>query len=149
MYHYIVKQKIRKAFGKLNQGDFEVVLNEFGPTFEHTFYGEHLLGGTRHSLEETRRWYERLFKIFPHLHFEIKQILVKGLPWNTVAAVRWEDRANLNGLEYNNQGVHFFRIQWGKVTTLHIYCDTERLAAACDWATKHGLVETGASPITG
>jgi ketosteroid isomerase-like protein len=91
VYHTIIRRKLRDVFQQLNAKDYESILNSLGPDFEHSFYGNHALSGTRRTLAATRRWYERLPRVLPDLHFEVKQIAVSGWPWNTIAAVEWQD----------------------------------------------------------
>ena len=87
MYHAIVRHRIRALFTAINQGDAEPVLASFARRFEHAFLGEHALGGARHTLAATRRWYERLYRLLPDIHFDLQQIEVSGPPWNTTVVV--------------------------------------------------------------
>lgn len=148
MYHFVLKRILRSAFAKINRGEYEAIVNQFAPVFEHTFYGEHALGGTRTTPESNRRWYQRLAKIFPDLHFTITTIDVSGWPWNTTASVEWKDRfSGPDGTIHNNQGVHVFRFKWGRVTSLHIYTDTYKLAAILDSFARNGRPEAGEPQI--
>ena len=74
MYHAIVRRRIRALFTAINRGDAEPVLTSFARRFEHAFLGEHALGGARHTLSATRRWYERLYRLLPDIHFDLRQI---------------------------------------------------------------------------
>jgi ketosteroid isomerase-like protein len=149
MYHTIVRQKLEKSFQRINAGDYEYILKQFAPSFEHWFSGDHALAGTRHTLEVTQDWYKRLALMFPDLRFEVKKILVQGWPWNTTAAVEWVDHLTApDGQAFSNEGVHFLRLRWGRVVELHIYCDTQKLARICQHLEKEGRVEALAAPIT-
>lgn len=149
MYHTIVRRKLAKAFHQINLGDYEHILKQFGPSFEHWFSGEHALAGTRHTLEVTQEWYKRLALMFPDLHFDVKKIVVQGWPWDTVAAVEWVDHLTApDGKAFSNEGVHFLKLRWGKVVELHIYCDTQKLAGVCQYLEQHGRPEALAAPIT-
>ncbi|WP_025691917.1 nuclear transport factor 2 family protein [Paenibacillus zanthoxyli] len=148
MYHSIIRSQLLKIFDELNKGNYEPILNGFAPRFEHCFYGKHALGGARHTLKETRRWYERLQRVLPGLIFEIKNVNVKGWPWNTIAAVEWSDSGTtLDGKPFRNQGVHFVNIRFGKVTSLRIYCDTQVLQDVLQRNAAQGLEEAAADPI--
>ncbi len=92
-YHLIVRKVIRRSFNSLSRGDYESVLKGISPSIVHTFSGTHALGGTRHSVEGVRQWFQRLYRLFPELNFEIKNIVVNGFPWNTIVAVEWVDTA--------------------------------------------------------
>jgi ketosteroid isomerase-like protein len=78
-----------------------------------------------------KHWYDRL-AIIPDLRFELKKVVAKGWPWDTVAFVEWVDHlTDREGTHYSNQGVHVLRIRWAKIIELHIYCDAALLAAVC------------------
>src|SRR5215468_1980071 len=91
MYHAIVRGRIRALFDAVNKGNAEPVLAAFAQRFEHAFLGEHALGGARHTLSATRRWYERLYRLLPDIHFDLRQIEVSGPPWNTTVVVDWDE----------------------------------------------------------
>lgn len=126
MYHFLIRKKIRKIFQDLSHGDFEPSLRQISPrSFEHVFPGNHCLGGKRHKVESMRQWFQRLFRLFPRLEFEIKDILVKGGPWNTLIAIEWVDQGNtIDGHPYQNNGTHVIRIKWGRLISIHAYLDS-------------------------
>lgn len=148
MYSFLVRQKVRHVFECLNRGDYESVLKGVSPSITHTFSGTHALGGTRHSIEAMRQWFQRLYLLSPELNFEIKSIVVSGLPWNTTIAVEWIDIATpADGSQYVNKGVHIIKMQWGKVVYLHAYLDTQKVEALCQRLAAYGLAEASAPPI--
>jgi len=148
-YHRIVERKTRENFVLLSAGDYEPVLGQISSDFEHFFSGRHPLGGRRHSVDAMRRWFKRLYTINRTLRFEIKDICVSGLPWDTVVAVEWIDRAILADGDdsYINQGVHFIRMRWGKIVSLHAYLDTQIFAEASARVAQNGIAEAAAAPI--
>ena len=148
LYQCLVKKLIRWSFKKLAEGDQEALLKGLHPSFIHHFPGHHALGGSRNSLSSMRRWFKRLFLIFPDLRFDIKNILVRGWPWNTVVAVEWVDRATpQDGLPYENQGVHILRLKWGRVVSIKPYLDTQKIDEVCKRLAEKGLTEAEANPI--
>ena len=148
MYQLIFQRMARQVFEQLNQGNYAPLLNNLAPNFTHTFSGTHALGGTRHTVEGMRRWCDRLFLLSPELQFEIKDILVKGSPWNTVVAVEWIDRAKpMDGQPYINQGVHVIRLQWGRVVEIYAYLDTQKVEALCQRLAAQGVSAAAAPPI--
>ena len=149
MYHSIVKRKLRKAFADINAGRYERIVPQFAATHRHVFYGEHALGGARTHLAATRRWYERLARVFPDLRFDLRTVAVGGWPWNTVAMIEWTDRFSVNGVPSSNQGVHVFRLRWGRVVELAIYCDTDRLGRYLQQRADGGCAEAVGQPIVG
>lgn len=148
IYKIIVERKLRSAFAALNRGDYAPILTSFGAPVEHTFYGDHALGGSRHSMAGIRAWYARLQTIFPDLHFELDAVVVRGMPWNTVAMVAWRDRFTLrDGAARGNQGVHVLRLRWGKVVSLHIHTDTQKLIAVLRELGAQGVAAALLAPI--
>lgn len=149
LYHAIVRRKLRKGFERINAGEYGPVVAAFADPPEHAFPGEHPLGGTRSTLARTREWYVRLAELFPDLTFRIRRMAVSGGPWATVAMVEWTDHFRVDGREESNQGVHVFRLRWGKVVGLTVYCDTQKLAAVCAAKARGGLGVAAAAPIAG
>ena len=80
MYHAIVRRRIEGLFHAINQGDAEPVLRQFAEQFEHSFLGDSALGGSRTSLPATRQWYQRLYRLLPDIHFDLRKITVSGGP---------------------------------------------------------------------
>ena len=149
MYHTIIQRKLRFAFDQLSTGNYGTILAGMAPKFDHRFSGTHALGGRRTSPEGYRRWFERFVRIFPRLQFEIRNIVVSGWPWNTIAAVEWLDRIQTDdGNQYENAGVHIIRLKWTKVTEIRIYCDTQKLAAVCEVQARCGREDALGPPIT-
>jgi ketosteroid isomerase-like protein len=148
LYRYIVERRLRHAFAALNRGDYGPILKSFGTPLEHTFHGSHALGGSRHTMASVARWYERLRAIFPDLHFDLDSVVVRGWPWHTVAVCEWRDQFGLpDGQRRGNQGVHVLRLRWGRVVSLRIHCDTQRLVAALDALAAQGVEAAEMAPI--
>jgi ketosteroid isomerase-like protein len=151
MYHGIVRSRIEKLFAAVSHGDAEPVLQSFAGKFEHRFLGEdHALGGSRGSMEKTRLWYERLYRLLPDIRFDLERIAVAGPPWNTVVVVDWlETNSGTDGVRTSNRGFHVAHIAWGKVTRLLICPDTICLEATLDRLFAAGNAEAHAAPIIG
>lgn len=148
IYRAIVEWKLRRAFAALDDGDCSAVLAAFAKRVEHTFYGEHALGGTRHAPDSLRQWYTRLLKVLPDLHFDVDSVVVRGWPWDTIAVVEWRDRFLLrDGQRCSNQGVHVLRLRWGRVVSLRIHCDTQKLQGILQTLQDQGVAEAGMAPI--
>lgn len=148
IYRGIVERKLRRAFEALNRGDHAPVLAAFGAPVEHVFFGDHALGGSRHTMSSIAPWYRRLKTLLPDLHFDIQSLAVRGLPWSTVAMVEWRDRFTLrDGSKRCNQGVHVLRLKWGKVVSLRVYCDTQVLASVMHELQSQGVADAGLPPI--
>jgi ketosteroid isomerase-like protein len=148
MYHFIVRRNLRNSFAQVNRGEYAPIVRQFAPGSEHWFSGSHALSGGRRDLEQIQQWYDRLAMLLPDLRFEIKKVASRGWPWDTIAFVEWVDHlTDRSGNHYSNQGAHVLRIEWGKITELHIYCDTQLLATVCDILGSQGVEQATAAPI--
>jgi ketosteroid isomerase-like protein len=150
MHHTITRRIARNAFQDLSDRNAEPLLDRCSPDMTHTFAGEHALGGTRHSREAFRAWLDRLYRLFPELQFHIRDILVAGPPWNTRLAIAWRDQGvAADGVDYENEGIHRLRLEWGRLLELHATLDTQHLARTLDRMAAAGIDEATADPIEG
>jgi ketosteroid isomerase-like protein len=144
-----VERNVRATFRCVGQRDYETLLEQTAPSVLHVFPGDHALGGTRHTRDALRRWFERLFLLFPELHFEVKEVIVRGLPWDATIMVQWENWGSARDRQpYANQGAHVLRLRWGRVIYLHEYLDSQRVAAVCRRLARQGVSEAAAEPVT-
>ena len=148
MYRRFVERKVRETFRRLSEGDWETQVGQMPPELVHVFPGDHALGGVRRTRQGMRKWFERLYEIFPDLSFEVKHVFVRGWPWDTTVAVEWVDRATpADGVPYVNEGTHVMRLRQGRLVYLHAYCDTQKVAEVCDRLARQGMSEAAAPPI--
>jgi ketosteroid isomerase-like protein len=149
MYRAFVRRRIRGVFvGALSRGDYEAVLAGTARDVEHIFPGEGALGGTRRSQDSLREWFERLFRLFPLLRFEVDQVIVTGWPWRTTVAVRWRDWGRAaDGEPYENRGCEVFEIRWGRATAIHQYLDTKAIDDGLARMSAAGIEEAAAPAI--
>ena len=145
MYHALVRRKIERIFSELSLGKYDFALAGVAPYLEHSFAGDHPLGGVRHTAAALRLWFERLYRLFPMLRFSVKHMAVSGWPWDTTVVVEWHDKATLaTGAPYDNDGVHVVRLRWGRLVSLHAYLDTAVVAEACRGMANDGVEEARA-----
>jgi ketosteroid isomerase-like protein len=149
MYHAIVRRRIESLFAAINRGNAEPVLTGFAPRFEHVMLGgPHALSGRRCSLDATRNWYARLYRLLPDIRFEIHRIAVCGTPWATLATVEWsESNTGTDGVRTHATGVHVAEIAWGRMTRLLILPDVVKLEATLIRLANKGVSEASAPPI--
>ena len=148
MYHAIVRRRVEELFGHVNRGNAEPVLRLFARRFEHSFIGDHALGGSRTTLSATRRWYERLYRLLPDIRFELLRIRVSGSPWNTLVVAEWrETNSGTDGVRTYNNGIHVLHLRWGRATHLIICPDTVGLTATLDRLALAGHAEAHAAAI--
>ncbi len=149
MYRAIVRRRIRGTFlNELSAGNYAAVVGRTAGDVVHVFPGEGALGGTRTSQDALRRWFERLFRLFPELRFEVDEITVTGWPWRTTVAVRWRDWGEAaDGEPYENRGCEVFEIRWGRATSIHQYLDTKVIDDSLARMAAAGIEEAAAPPI--
>lgn len=148
-YHAVVKGKIRKSFEMVNEHRYDDLLKGLSnKTLEHSFAGDHALGGKRHDKESLKRWFERLGTVLPDLKIEITDIQIKGNAVKTLAIVRWTATCTLlNGEPYLNKGVHFITLKWGKAVNFDVYEDTKTVSHGLDVQFEGGIKEAKAPKI--
>jgi ketosteroid isomerase-like protein len=148
MYHAYVRMRVKRLFEAVNRGDAEPVLRLFARHFEHSFLGDHALGGSRTTLTATREWYARLYRLLPDIRFEIHHIWVTGAPWKTMVVIEWdESNSGTDGVRTSNHGIHVLELRWGRATRLVICPDTVPLVSTLQRLARSGNAEAEAPPI--
>lgn len=149
MYAYIVENKFRKTFAAINAGDVSLMLDSLATDFAYRFEGDSPISGLRNSRASMALWWERLFRLFPGLHFEVKEVAVIGPPWDTrIHAVLDFIVPHQPDGPYKNIVMQFMRMSWGKITYIHTLEDTQRCGRYLAWSAAQGCDEALASPIT-
>jgi ketosteroid isomerase-like protein len=148
MYRAFVRRRVSGIFDALSRGDYEVALAGMADDVHHVFAGESPLGGERHSREAVRAWFERLFRLYEELRFDVGRVTVSGPPWNIVVGVEWLGHVRPKvGKPYDNEGFHIINIRRGKVAYFHAYEDSQKVADACRQMAVAGIAEAAAPPI--
>ena len=102
------------------------------------------------TLEKTRLWYERLYRLLPDISFDLRAIRISGPPWNTLVAVDWlESNSGTDGVRTFTPGVHVVRLAWGRMTYIGIYPDTVGLVTTLQRLSRAGVAEATAQKIEG
>jgi ketosteroid isomerase-like protein len=150
MYHAFVRHKALGHFANLSAGEWQKMTRDVAGDVHHTFPGSHALGGERHSRAATERWFERLYRLYPQLEFQVHRVVSRGWPWETAIAIEWSDHGICaDGEPYRNAGAHIIRLRWGKAVYIHAYLDNEELAQSLRRMAAAGIEEADAEPITG
>lgn len=148
MYANIVAGNVRSSWRQLNERNHSGLVAQFASNFRYEFYGIHALGGVRHSKKAMGMFFKRIFVIFPDAQFEVDQILVKGMPWDTTVVALVKISATLeNGQRYQNQISQTIRIRWGRIVEIMTLEDTQKLVQALQIQLEAGILEAGAAPI--
>ena len=149
LYQRIARRRVRGVFASLSRGDYESVLPGLAVDVHHRFAGDHALGGERHDREAVRLWFERVYRLFPSLVFDVTSVSVGGPPWNMRIAVEWVAHVTpVTGGSYDNVGAHVLHVRRGRVVCLHAYEDSQAVAEACRRMAAAGIDEAAAAPIT-
>jgi ketosteroid isomerase-like protein len=147
MYRMIVAHQVRKAWAHLADRDYDYVLDQFSPSFEYTFVGDHALGGTRHTRESMTGWFERLFELFPGIRFEVADVLVRGWPWRTRVVVLLNVSAEVAGEPYRNEVAQTIELRWGRITRIRTLEDTQKLSRALQRLAEAGVEQAELAAI--
>ena len=148
LYKRIVKSRIRQAFDHVNNHRWDELMRSIAPNVHHRFGGNHAIGGQRHDRETLRLWFERLARVLPNLHLEIKHIWVTGWPWHTMVFVQWDGTATLlDGGPYSQHAIHVITLRWGKIHELDVFEDSQEVDRALTVQAAAGLEEAAAEPI--
>ena len=107
-------------------------------------------GGARVSLDKTRAWYERLYRLLPDIRFDVRRIRISGPPWNTLVTVDWiETNSGTDGVRTFTPGAHVAKLVWGKLAYIGIYPDTVGLVSTLERLARAGVTEATAPKIEG
>jgi len=148
VYRRIVRGVVRDAFEQLNRGNIGGLTDKLAADARHYFIGAHALGGRRSRPGSIRRWYERLFQLFPDIRFTVHRVDVAGPPWRTLACAYWtETNTGTDGVRNDNEGVNVIEIRWGKVRRVDIYTDVARLGGTLARLARAGNAAASAPAI--
>ncbi len=149
MYHAYVEKRVRELFDAVNRGQPDPVFAMFGAEFEHIFLGrDHALGGKRTKLESVRRWYGRLYRLLPDIHFNVTRVTVCGGPWHTIAVAEWiETNSGTDGVVTTANGHNIVFLRWGAAYRLIIAPDTRKLSSTLHRLACLGVGEAAVGPI--
>jgi ketosteroid isomerase-like protein len=149
MYHYLVERKLRAVFASLGRGDFAPMLDSLAPRFAYRFEGDSPIGGLRSSRDTMRRWWERMYRLFPGLSFVVRDVVISGPPWHTRIFTQLDFVKPLpDGTPYSNVVMQRMEMRWGRITWIHTLEDTQRCARLLAWQAARGSEEALAAPIS-
>lgn len=147
MYVYAVRAMIRRAIARLNAGEIGPLLASFTADVQLRFPGQSSWGRDYNGRPEVEGFLRRFTDL--GLQYEIEDILVAGWPWNTRVAVRFTDegRDADGSVFYRNGGVEYATVRWGKIRSLEVFLDTQKVAALDDRlaSTPTGTARVGAA----
>jgi ketosteroid isomerase-like protein len=153
IYRAIVRRQVRALFTQANNGNWGAIVDGLAPTFTYRFIGDTPLGGTRTTHDAMRRWFERLYRLFPGSQFDPQRIVVEGPPWKTqimtyVKIVGTAPNSTGTAMPYENEFMQAMVLRWGKITSVLTLEDTQRFVEALPRLAAAGIADATASPIT-
>lgn len=132
MYRTIVAMRFRALWRRIGADEFDLAVAQAAPGMRFTFVGDIPLGTSVTGTDALRAWFRQLDELFPGIHLELQDVIVKGWPWNTTVAARLHITAELQDeTAYQNHAVQWVRMRWFKMTDDWVIEDTVALAAAC------------------
>jgi ketosteroid isomerase-like protein len=147
MYRMFVARRVREAWRRLDQRDYRFALDGFAPRFTYRFAGDHAIGGVRVTRTAMEAWFERIFRLFPDIRFEVEDVLVRGWPWRTRAVALVNVSATVDGTAYRNELAQSIDIRFGRIVRVNTLEDTQKLAGALRRLAELGVDEAAASAI--
>jgi len=129
MYRRPVAWFVRFAYRRAIAGDDSIMMRAASPDVSFRFPGNSSFGASLSGREALGSWLARFRSLDPR--FEIDDVAVSGAPWDMTVAVRFHDAI---GDDYRNEGVEWIRMRWGRVQSLDVFLDTERIQA---WENRH------------
>jgi ketosteroid isomerase-like protein len=129
MYRWSVARILRYVYRQAFAGRDRLMMMATAADVTFTFPGTSLFAANLAGRESLREWLARFTAVSPR--FDIRDVAVSGPPWNMTVAVRFHDAI---GADYENEGVEWLRIRWGRVHSLEVFLDTERVSS---WEARH------------
>lgn len=129
MYRWMVARVLRHVYRQAFAGQDGLMMMATAPDVTFSFPGTSSFAARLQGREAVREWLAHFTSLSPS--FEIRDVVVSGPPWNMTAAVRFRDAI---GADYENEGVEWLRIQRGRVRSLDVFLDTERVSS---WEARH------------
>ncbi|MGW6057555.1 nuclear transport factor 2 family protein [Streptomyces sp. NPDC055189] len=133
MYHAIVRRKVRALWRTAGDGsgNYRPAVAMAAPDLRFRFIGDGVLGADLRGPEAFADWFERAGRCIPGMRLSLTDVVVKGWPWNTAVVVRLRIQATLaDGSPYENEGIQWARIRWGRMVEDTVIEDTLRLEQA-------------------
>jgi|SRR5436853_1056658 len=129
MYRWIVGRMARYLIGQIVAGKPDLALRMSDDGVRFVFPGDSSFAADSRDRASFAAWLARFAALHPR--YVVDDVLVTGPPWNTRVAMRFHDRI---GSDYENQGMHYLKMRWGKLTYDRVFLDTQAVSA---WEGRH------------
>ena len=128
MYSWIIGRVVRFLYGKVSTGDLRLPLLGLAEDARLVFPGNSSFGGQQQGKAAIESWMRRFASLRPE--FNVEDVAVAGPPWNMRIFMRFSDRIVApNGYIYENEGMEQIAVRHGLIREIHVYLDTEKVAA--------------------
>ena|ERR1700722_9886690 len=124
MYRWIVAAMVRLLYRRAIAGQDALMMRATAPDVTFNFPGHSSFAADLVGRDSLREWLARFRSLSPQFH--IDEVAVSGPPWNMTVAVRFHDSI---GNDYKNEGAEWLRIRRGRVSSIQVFLDTERITA--------------------
>jgi ketosteroid isomerase-like protein len=128
LYKAALRALLRRNIARLLAGDLRPMLRLYAEDIHFVFPGESSWSADLRDKRELERWQRRFLAV--GLQLVPREILISGPPWRTIVAVHFDDhlRTGAGELVYENTGVIYCTAVWGKLTSITVYEDTQKVA---------------------
>jgi ketosteroid isomerase-like protein len=130
---------IRRACTAANDGNADLLLATYADDATLVFPGDSSWGGEYRGKGEIEKFMRRFVEAA--VHIDPDDILIQGPPWNMSICVRFTDHALGPRGErvYENRGVIYGKMAWGKITLQEDHENTHAVAAFDEYLLAHDL----------
>jgi len=137
MFGWLVSTMLRRAIARVNEGDIGPMLDGYADEAVLILPGDSSWGGEHRGKETIEAFLRRFARV--GIQFEAHEIIVSGWPWSAQICVLFSDSAkDVNGeVVYENRGVIYARMRWGKIVFQEDFEDTDKVAAFDEWLKAH------------
>ena len=127
LYRWSVGALLRRNLKAMKNGDPGPTFATYADDVHFVFPGRNSWSTDIRGRAELEQWVQRFVDI--GLQLEPEQVLISGPPWNTTLCLRYTDRyaAPDGSVPYQNQGVIYGRIAWGKLKYYEVCEDTNKV----------------------
>ena len=129
VYAWLIGRMIRTGYAQAVTGQLKMLMALAADDVEFVFPGRNSFAGKLRGKSELTTWMSRFASLRPD--FRIHDVVVSGPPWNMRVAVRFSDAIDD---DYRNEGVEYLRLRRGRLRSIEVFADTERISA---WESRH------------
>ncbi len=138
MYRMIVAAKARATWKRISAGELQAAADVADPDMRFRFVGDTALGADLRGRDAFLAWFRATNERLPGLAFTVTDVLVGGWPWRTRVSVRLAITAPLpDGTRYQNEGVQWMVLRWGRMMDDWVLEDTVALQRALQQLDAH------------